>query len=424
MSDIRSRIVERMSGPNGRSTSWSFVGQFAALLASTANLVVLARIVGPVDYGLVAGALGVVYTIGPFSALGADKLVVRDITARRTSRAAAVTAALATVVGGAAVSCALMAGLHDLLLPQVPLVLLLALAVAELGGSSTVLVCVRTFFAIGAVRAAGITHSVISAVKLVAVFAFVASGSSDPSRWALLYAGFSAVAAAGCVLYVFSRLGAPALQEYSFMRRAREGLPFSLNVSAVVAQNDFDKVILVRSGFTEQAGAYTVAYRVVNMVMLPVTAVMSGVYTRYFELGAEGGITATRKFARRLAVPLTSYAVLVGVLLVLVAPMIPLVLGPGYDATVPLLMALAALPLLKVVQQLPSEALTGAGHQPVRTVCAGLSAALNVGLCFLLIPGLGVTGALVATYASEVVGAVLVLVAVTITSRRTASAAS
>lgn len=44
---MRARIAAGMC-PNARASSWSLVGQTASLLASTANLVVLARLIGPV----------------------------------------------------------------------------------------------------------------------------------------------------------------------------------------------------------------------------------------------------------------------------------------------------------------------------------------------------------------------------------------
>lgn len=411
-SAVRARLAAALAGRSGRSSAWSLLGQIAALVSSTANFVVLARLLGPSNYGLIAGALGLVYTIGPFAALGADKLVFRDIAGGRTSTAGAVTAALATQSAGALAATVLMVALHGLLLPQVPLTLLVALAVGELIASSAVNVCAGTFLATGAARAAGVTMCLNSAAKFAAVVVFALLGSTDPSVWAAFFCGSAMLTAVGSVAYVYSKVGRPVMENYSFLSRAKEGLPFSVNITAAVAQNDFDKVLLVRAGLTDQAGLYTVAYRLVNIAMAPVNAVLIGVYVRLFELGAEGGIVATSRFARRLLLPLMGYAVVAGLLLAVTSPLVPVMLGPEYDGTVPLLIALAPLVLLKVLQNVPSEALTGAGHQPARTVCAGLSASLNAGLCVLLIPRFGVQGALVATYVAESVGAVLIFYAV------------
>lgn len=366
--------------------------------------------------------MGLVFTIGPFATLGADKLVVRDISGRGVCPAVAVTSALVTVSVGALLATGALAALQGILLPQVPVSLVVALGIGELLANGSVLVCVRAFFATGAARSAGISHSVISGVKLLAVGVFAVSGSRDPAQWARDYAVFALLAAGLCVAYTYSRVGRPVLEDYSFLRRAKDGLPFSLNVSAAVSQNDLDKVILVRSGFSEQAGLYTVAYRLVNIAMLPVNAVMSGVYARYFELGAEGGIVATSRFARRLLLPLSAYAVVVGLLLAMVSPLVPLIVGPQYEGATPMLVALAPLALLKVMQYLPAEALTGAGDQPIRAACAFAAAATNAALCILLIPDQGVQGALAATYAAEVVGVVLVMLAVRRAKSRTARA--
>ena len=376
------------------------------------NFVVLARLVGPSSYGLVAGALGLVYTIGPFAALGADKLVVRDVAAKHEAPAAAFTTGLVTILGGGVAATAVIASVQLVLLPQVPLALVVSLAVAELLASGAILCCVGVLLATGQARPAGLTMTLTNAAKVAAVAVFAATSGDDPVLWALLYATFATAAAVWSVVSVFRRYGPPRLVDYRFPDRARQGFPFSLNVTADQAQNDFDKVILVRSGFAEAAGLYGVAYRVINLAMLPIDAVMIGVNTRFFEVGAEGGIRATGSYAHRLLLPLAAYAVVVALVLAVGAPVVPLILGEEYDGAVGLILLLAPLVLLRVVQYLPSEALTGGGHQPARTLCIVVSAGLNVVLCLALIPRYGLSAAMIVTYVTELLYAALVILAV------------
>lgn len=419
----RSRTLARtlsgaLAGRSARSSSWSLLGQAGSALLSMANFVLLARLVGPSDFGLVAGALGLVYTIGPFATLGADKLVVRDVASERKDPALALTTGLVTFLGGGVAATVMLAAVQWVLLPQVPLALLLSLAVAELIAAGAMLCCISLLLATGQARSAGVMMIFTNAAKVAAVSLLLVTDGQGPTLWAAFYAAFATAAAVWSVFSVYRRIGAPRLVGYRFVDRARQGFPFSLNVVANQAQSDFDKVILVRAGFFEAAGLYGAAYRVINLAMLPIDAVMIGIYTRFFEVGSEGGIRATRSYAARLLRPLVVYAVAVAVAVALTAPLVPLILGEEYGGAVGLLALLAPLVLLRVVQYLPSEALTGAGHQTLRTKCIVVSSALNVVLCLALIPRYGLSAAVIVTYVTELLYAALVILAVRRASHR------
>src|SRR5699024_4037254 len=73
------RLLSRGTGASGRATSWAMLGQLSAIIASSANFLLLARILGPAEYGLVAGTWALVLAVAPVAALGSDRLVARDI---------------------------------------------------------------------------------------------------------------------------------------------------------------------------------------------------------------------------------------------------------------------------------------------------------------------------------------------------------
>lgn len=418
LADVKQRLSELLPRGVARASSWAGVGQATMMVASLARFLLLARLVGPADYGAVAGALGLVLTVGPFAALGADKLVTRDITGSPATPAAALTSAVTTVATGATVATVALALLHPVILPQVPLALLLFLAVAELAANGVVACCAGSRFAVGEPRAGGITMMMKGLANILSVVVFALTDTRNVVWWATLYAIFTATAAIVGAAWAFVRFGRPVLVGYRPLARIREGLPYSANVSATIAQNDVDKTLLVRAGYSEEAGLYSVAYRLATMAWLPVFAVLQASYPRFFELGKEGGLSATAAFARRLMRPLAAYAVLAAVVLVVGAPVIPLLVGEEYRGSVPLLMLLSPLALLKVTQYFPSDALTGAGHQPIRTACIIVSTLLNVVLNILFIPRYGLAAALAATFVAEVAYASLVHLAVRIGMRR------
>lgn len=402
------RLQSLLRGATARASSWALLGQGVTAVASTVSFVLLARILGPTVYGGIAGALALVLTIGLFAAFGASDLVVRDIASGRHAPAAALSAAVAVIVAGACAAGTVLAVLHPVLLPQVPIRLLMTLAAAELLANALTACCVASFFAVRRAQAAGLTVAATGLAKMLAAACFAALGSGDPQTWANLYVALNGITAVLALAVAFLGYGRPVLRGHHILARAREGLPFSFNLSTNAAQNDADKIFLVRFGFSQEAGVYTAAYRLLGLALMPIQALLQVTYPRYFALGAAGGLPATSAFSRRLLRPLAAYALLTGVLIALCAPLLPLLLGDAYGGSVPVLVILAPLVLLKVVQYMPAEALTGAGFQIARAKCMALSSVVNVVLCLVLIPRHGLAAAIFATYVAELTFAALV----------------
>ena len=77
-------------------------------------------------------------------------------------------------------------------------------------------------------------------------------------------------------------------------------------------------------------------------------------------------------------------------------------LGDGYESAAVIFRLLLFLPIVRVLQYFPADALTGSGHQHLRAGLQASTAVLNVVLNIALIPRLGWNGPVVATFASEV----------------------
>lgn len=420
VSGIRRRVV-RLAGTNAaRASSWAMLGQLAAILSSTANFLLLARLVGPESYGLIAGSWALVLTLGPVARLGSDRLIVRDVTGDRPVAREALGAALTTVLAGTSTVMLALVLLHGVLLPQVPLMLLVSLALADLMALGFITCLTSLCYALDAARAAALLSVGLSLARLAAVVVFALSGSTDPVRWAVIYAAFVGTIALAEVMWASWRFGRPALVRYHPLVRARHGLPYSANAVAHSAQNDIDKALLVRNGYVEEAGIYSVAYRLASIAYLPALAVLQAMFARFFTVGARGGLVETVALARRLARPLGAYGVLAAVALVVTAPLIPVLIGDRYRESVVLVMLLAPLTLLKILQSVQGDALTGAGRQATRTACVTTSAVVNGALNVALIPQYGLAAALLATFVAETLQVALLALALRRGRRRAA----
>jgi O-antigen/teichoic acid export membrane protein len=140
-----------------------------------------------------------------------------------------------------------------------------------------------------------------------------------------------------------------------------------------------------------------------------VMAVLMATQGLFFRAGGESGLSATMKLATRVAWLGSIYCIGLAVLMYLAAPLAAWALGSQYVLSVQILQALSLLPLVLMTQSVFSEALTGANRQRARSMAQVTVAALCFGLNMSLAPQLGWQGSVIATYASQLVLASLVI---------------
>ena len=78
-----------------------------------------------------------------------------------------------------------------------------------------------------------------------------------------------------------------------------EGFIFALSASTTNIYNDFDKAMLGHYGMNAANGIYTMAYRVVDVCMMPISSIHSAAFPRFFQKGTTG-IKGTSAYAKRI----------------------------------------------------------------------------------------------------------------------------
>jgi O-antigen/teichoic acid export membrane protein len=252
--------------------------------------------------------------------------------------------------------------------------------------------------------------------RLAAALVFALAGLEAPVAWGVAYLAGSATAAALCLVVVMRMLGRPTsfTSAFAFLR---EGAWFALAQSSANVYTDIDKTLLARLGSLSAAGVYSVAYRATSMAFTPVAGLLAASYARFFRRGADG-IRGSRRFAVELLPAACLYGGAAGAVLFLAAPVLPRVLGSDYAEATDALRWLALLPLVQAVYYLAGDALTGAGHQRVRTAVQVGAAAANALLCLWLVPAHSWRGAAWATLISLGLLAVALWIAVAVVSTR------
>jgi O-antigen/teichoic acid export membrane protein len=378
------------------STGWMLIGLSARMGFQLLAFILLAQALGPESFGAFAGTLALVTLLSPFVEWGGYSLIVQDIAAgvptKQTVGNSLLLALLMLPLG-----LGTLALLKLFILPQVAWSLVLALGLAEfLGGRLFWLAC-----------GAHVAHEMLwrnallevfwGVLRLLMVCWFVGAGG-DLALWGnlfLLQALVMGVVAMGWVVHTW---GFPSAKLTDALSRIRPGWHFAVGQAAQNIYTDVDKVMLARLATLEATGIYAAAYRFIPLAYLPLNALMSALYPRFFKAGLN---RTTRTLALETLWFTAGYGILATTALWLSAPYLPLVFGSGFRESVETLKLLAFIPLIQGLYSPFADALTGSGRQVVRTRGQLAALGINILLNLWLIPGWGWAGAAWATIVSQ-----------------------
>src|SRR5208282_3293663 len=153
----------------------------------------------------------------------------------------------------------------------IPIRLVMFVAASDLFGMSITGICGQAFLAFDLLKWTASINVLLSACRLAA--AVILAGlyhSPSALQWGGFYFGSTSVVALAALVLVLVKLGAPTFSSSRTSAEAREGLYFSVSLSAQTIYNDIDKTMLARLGTLEATGIYGAAYRLIDVSFAPV----------------------------------------------------------------------------------------------------------------------------------------------------------
>jgi O-antigen/teichoic acid export membrane protein len=369
---------------------------------------IVARVLGVESYGAFASVMAISCTIGIFGGFGVQVLMVRDVSRDPEKFARAWGQTLAAIV----VSSPLLFGIYLLIawiiLPdKIDWTVFFFIGAADILFAPFAQATMNAFQGherIG--RAAWLTLAPVLPRLMGAVLVFPLllffDGISALTIWSILYALSAVVAAIYSVWIVISELGLPAKPDLTkLFAETREGVVFAFGGAALKLFADIDKTMLACIASLASAGSYSAAYRLIDMASIPIVGLLTAGLPRFFKLG-ETGINETLRYTRRLLPIPCVYAVIVGIFMFFASGLLPGLLGSDYFTSVPAMKWLALLPLISLPRLFLQTLLIAGDRQRsvVATLCFG--SVFNIIFNFLLIPFMDWRGAVISTYASEI----------------------
>ncbi|MEO1622582.1 MAG: oligosaccharide flippase family protein [Cyanobacteria bacterium J06632_3] len=382
-----SKLIAALRRKSVRGFLWVFGSRTLRIFIQAAYFILLTRGLGVQEYGLFMGILALMKLAFPFASWGGPQLLVKNVSRDRSLLKPywGNALCLSLITGSACILLSLLAA-HFIFLGRVSLATVFWIALAELFFARFFDLALKSFMAIGQLHRnaqLGVINSLnnlLAALCLVLLF-------DTPSAfiWSVLYAISRLLLAAVALGMIWPYIKGTRLNLSIIRKELLEGFYFSIGLSSQTVYNDVDKTMLSRLATLEATGIYGAAYRLLDIAMTPIMTALVTVYARFFREGT-GGIKSTFKFAKQLLPFAGLYGLLASGCLLIFAPVVPLVLGDEYAASVSALRWLSPIVFFKTFQYFAADTLTGAGYQNARSGLQIGVAIFNVVANLWLIP--------------------------------------
>lgn len=390
------------SSAMARNAGWMLLGQGLNAFLLAGYFVVLSRLLGVTEYGILAGAAAFVMIVSPYSSLGSGLIFMRYVSIDRSCHGLYFGNILLTTGGMAAFLVAGLGLSASHILRPGSTHIVVPLAISECFCSSITAALSQVFQTYEMPRKMIFVSGANNLLRFCTALALWAIDShATAGQWALANLGVSTVLCIGTLILVSKDLGIPRFSFGLPFQRMGEGAAFAVAGSASSIYTDFDKTLLGHYGMNGANGIYSVAFRVVNLATLPAFSIEMAALPRLFQRRATGFGDVVR-----YGNVLLRRSVIVGLLMTIAvfisAPLLPLLFGRGFAESVIALRWLAFVPLFRSAHLLLGSILTGAGFQHHRTGIQLVAAASNLTLNLWLIPRHGWLGAAWSALATDV----------------------
>jgi O-antigen/teichoic acid export membrane protein len=383
------------------NTGWMVVGQGTGVLLQAIYFVVLARLLGASQYGIFAGAFAFTSIAAQYSSLGSGWVLIRYVSGDRKVFAAYWGNILLVTCSASLVLIVALRLLAPHLLNPYSAALVPLAAIANCFAVQLTAETARVFQAFEEIRVTAMLGLLTNLLRTLVVIAMLLGlHHATAWQWAVASTIVSVIGAGIAVSNVTARFGLPKIEGKTFRKHAFEGFGYSFAGSTTVFYNDFDKTMLSHYGMNTANGIYSMAYRVIDIASIPISAIHAASIAQFFHRGRLG-IASAGELSSRLLRRVLPGMILLSVTMFASAPLIPHLLGHEFGQSVQALRWLCLIPIFRSVQTITGSALTGAGYQRFRVLGQVIAAGLNFGLNIWAIPHYGWRGAAWSSLATD-----------------------
>jgi O-antigen/teichoic acid export membrane protein len=321
-----------MKGPIARGTiRTTFVlGLRLAVQAST--LLLVARLLGPHQFGAFAGVAALAVMLGTLSTFGTHLVLLSEVSKDAKGREQILNYTIPTTLLCGAVLLAGYLLICTLLLEEteISLVTLAAIGAAEIWCQALLGLSVIEHLALGRVARSQLLMILPLALRLLAIAVVTILGPSDAlSISAYGYLAASALAASFAYTTLPARWPGPSAWRLANPGELRRALGYAAMNITRTGPAELDKTVAIKLLPLAASGLYAAGARVIGAATLPVVAMMLSALPRLFREGLDQP-QRTRRLLRWVFVAALGYSFALAIALWFIAPFFDQLFGQKY----------------------------------------------------------------------------------------------
>ncbi|MFS0836750.1 oligosaccharide flippase family protein [Paenibacillus sp. 1P03SA] len=398
LTSLKERLL---SSKVGRNTVWMFIAIGGRTLFQALYVILLAKMLGPQDFGSFMAIIALFTMIIPFIDIGESNVLIMKVARKPEQFSVYFGSTLFSLLTGSLILGSLTVLISSYLYHTTLLIIIL-LTLGELIIGKFIEIIGKCFQAFELLSFTAFINVLVSFLKVLSILVIlIFNGQVTLEIFSWYYLSTNLIVAVTGYFLVLKKLGRPQLNLVHLKDDIKDGMHFAVGTTSKTIYSELDKVMLNGFVSAEITGIYSAASKIINLTFTPIQALLTATYARFFRYGSKD-IANTYHFGKRITRITALYGLSIAILIWICAPLVPLVLGQGYASTVEVLYYLSLIPFLQSIYYPLSDVLTGAGYQSYRSYIQVAAVVLNVGLNVILIPLLSWKGAALSAIISQV----------------------
>ncbi|MGH8158703.1 MAG: lipopolysaccharide biosynthesis protein [Rhodanobacter sp.] len=322
-----------MKGPIARGTirTTFILGLYTLVQAGT--LLLVARMLGPYQFGAFAGVASLAVLLGTLSPFGTNVMLLGEVAKEPTRRNQLLAYAIPTtlICGSALLVIYLTVCMLVLHAAQIPATVLLAIGVTEIWMQALFRLTVSEHQGLGRIARSQLLKTLPMVLRLVAAASvFLVRPPNPLLAYGYAYPVASLLALVLAVRTFPSAWPTPHQWRLPSIRELRNNAGYAALTISASGPGELDKTLAAKLLPLPVAGLYAVGTRIIAATTLPVSAMMESALPRLFREGSEQP-KRTSKLLFWLFSAAFAYSLAIAIVLWLVAPVFDWVFGAKYQ---------------------------------------------------------------------------------------------
>lgn len=321
-----------MTGPIARGTIRTTFVLGLYLLVQAGTLLLVARMLGPHQFGAFAGIASLAVLLGSVATFGTHIVLLGEVAKEPTRRERVLAYAIPTTLacGGALLAAYLAGCILVLRIASIPWTALLAVGITELLLQPLFSLAVHEHQGIGRVARSQLLRLLPLVLRLAAAGSIVATHARNPLvAYAYLYPLLSLLALAASIRWFGPPWPSIRLWRLPRTTELREASGYAALAITASGPGELDKTLAAKLLPLDAAGLYSVGARIVAVTTLPINAMLVSALPRLFREGRDKP-ERTRHLLLWILGAAILYIVVITAILWIVAPAFQWIFGTKF----------------------------------------------------------------------------------------------